>query len=106
MMNTQYKLLKTMEKCERNGEALESNMRKLWKKCPARDEILNMGAGGTLQHQITSGMAVLYLIKMRLSRTKSHNNAIRKNKQKHSGETVQIDKYILLWRVKDGLFDS
>lgn len=44
-MNTQYKLLKTMEKCERNGEALESDMRKLWKKCPARDEILNMGAG-------------------------------------------------------------
>lgn len=44
-MNTQYKLLKTMEKCERNGEAFESDMRKLWKKCPARDEILNMGAG-------------------------------------------------------------
>lgn len=48
-MNTQYKLLKTMEKCERNGEALESDMRKLWKKCPARDEILNMGAGGAFQ---------------------------------------------------------
>ena len=44
-MNVQYKLFKTMVKCERNGEALESDMRKRWKKCPDRDDILNMGDG-------------------------------------------------------------
>lgn len=44
-MNIQYKLLKTMAKCERNGEALEKDVRELWKKCPTRDVILGLGDG-------------------------------------------------------------
>lgn len=42
-MNTQYKLLKTIAECERNGQSLEKDIFEKWNKCPPREVILNLG---------------------------------------------------------------
>lgn len=49
-MNMQYKFLKTIARCERNGEATEDNIRRVWKNCPDRAVLLNLGRGELFEY--------------------------------------------------------
>lgn len=44
-MDNRYKFVKLIVKCEVNGCALESEIRKQWKACPGHLELLNLGNG-------------------------------------------------------------
>lgn len=45
MMDNRYKFVKLIAKCEVNGCAFESEIRKYWKACPEHPELLNLGNG-------------------------------------------------------------
>lgn len=44
-MDNRYKFVKLIAKCEVNGCALESEIRKQWKACPKHSELLSLGNG-------------------------------------------------------------
>lgn len=44
-MDNRYKFVKLIAKCEVDGCALESEIRKQWKTCPEHSELLNLGNG-------------------------------------------------------------